>query len=76
MKHLLTRIISLFWLANLFTQPVFADTGEPLKVGIILPLSGALSVFGIAIRNGIEQALEEIPDARKSLQISYEDGRY
>jgi branched-chain amino acid transport system substrate-binding protein len=36
-----------------------APAGEPLKVAVLAPLSGAVPTFGAAMKNGIELATEE-----------------
>ncbi len=37
-----------------------AKSAEPVKVGVILPLTGAQSAFGTVMRNGFTLALEEV----------------
>lgn len=52
---------------------------EPVKIGILVPLSGPTAQFGINIRNGVELALEDMKEsgALKSLgadvQLVYAD---
>lgn len=45
------------------------------KIGVIAPLTGDLAEFGIAFKNGITLAQEEI-GCGKDLEFSYEDGKY
>ena len=60
-------------LLALFPHAGFADV-EPVKLGSILPLSGAAAYAGEACRNGMEMAQSDLsPQAKKSLQILYED---
>lgn len=40
-----------------------AWSAEPVKIGILVPLSGPTAQFGINIRNGVELALEEMKEA-------------
>lgn len=51
---------------------------EPIKVGVILPLSGSAAYYGNASKNGIEIAKEEIMKEypQLNLQIYYEDSYY
>ena len=46
---------------------------RPLKVGIAAPLSGPAAEFGVAMKNGIEMALQEAPPLRERLRITFED---
>lgn len=47
---------------------------QPLNVGVILPLTGDAAVYGTALKNGIELALEETkPNLPKDLKLIYED---
>lgn len=48
----------------------------PLKVGVIVPLSGPLAIYGVATRQGIELAVSENPDAFKDIEFLYEDSQY
>jgi len=45
-------------------------------VGVILPLSGSLSDYGVAIKNGIELYQYDHPDKTKSVEFLYEDDQY
>jgi len=38
-------------------------SGEALKLGVLAPLTGEVSVYGVAAKNGIELAIEEINKA-------------
>lgn len=49
---------------------------ENIKVGIILPLTGALAEYGVASRNGIELARKNSPDLFKAIDFVYEDSQY
>ncbi len=61
-----------FCFANCSKQPA-AETG-PIKVGVILPLTGDAAVYGKAIKNGIELALaEQSGDQRARASLIYED---
>lgn len=47
---------------------------RPMRVGVILPLSGDAASVGDAIRNGFALGLEKLsPEARARLEIVYED---
>lgn len=48
---------------------------EP-KVGVIVPLSGALAEYGLAIRNGIEMARKDSPQAFSNCPFLFEDSKY
>ena len=52
-----TRLLfSLFFLSINITSALC----EPLKLGVIIPLSGFVADYGVAVRNGIELAKSEI----------------
>lgn len=50
--------------------------GATLHIGVILSLSGAFADYGVAIKNGIDLALEEQPRARERFKFLYEDSQY
>jgi branched-chain amino acid transport system substrate-binding protein len=74
MKYLLTSLSS-FLLFIAFFYPLHAED-LPLRVGVILPLSGFAAEYGVAARNGIELGLKEHPEVAKKVAITYEDSRY
>lgn len=49
---------------------------ENIKIGIILPLSGLLSEYGISSKNGFELAKKENPELFKNIKFVYEDIQY
>lgn len=48
-------------------------TSEPIKIGVILPLTGDLAALGEEIRKGIEIAIEEVKAEGLNLNVIYED---
>jgi ABC-type branched-subunit amino acid transport system substrate-binding protein len=67
----------------LFSFPLFSflppaqANSEPIKVGILLPLSGIVADYGEALKNGFELAQSEIPEQeRNTIEFLYEDTRY
>lgn len=46
------------------------------KVGVILPLSGALTEFGAAVKNGVDLAKESLPAQCPNVEFHYEDSQY
>jgi len=71
-KHCFRFIILLlnFSINNLFAEQV------DFKVGIVIPLSGALAEYGTAIRNGFEMAKTENADLYSRINFVYEDSGY
>ena len=62
-----------------FSQPCAADVPQhsKLKVGMIVPLSGNLSAYGTATRNGFQLAVSEAPPhTYDQIEVIYEDSRY
>jgi branched-chain amino acid transport system substrate-binding protein len=56
-----------------------ADTPEPIRVGVLLDLSGQTSAFGVSLRNGIQLAADQINDAGgvggRRVQLFFEDDK-
>jgi ABC-type branched-subunit amino acid transport system substrate-binding protein len=63
-----------FAAAVIFIIPaaVFAET--PLKVGVIIPLSGPFASFGNAIKSGLKMELDESTSSK--IRLIYEDSVY
>lgn len=55
-----------------FNKPKQAS-GEPIKIGAILPLSGPVAIFGQWIKEGADLALEDINNS--NITIIYEDSK-
>ena len=71
-RYLATSLLTLCAFCNL-------AVGEPrgrLKIGVILPLTGALAEYGAAARNGIELAGREHPEIPKNIEFIFEDSQY
>lgn len=68
MKWLL--IIVLFITSNL------AAAEDKINVGVILPLTGPLAEFGLAMQNGIKLAINQEPGYFTKLNFLYEDSKY
>ncbi len=49
---------------------------EPLRIGVIVPLTGGLSEYGIAFRNGVSLAEADNKDMSKKVQFLFEDSQY
>jgi branched-chain amino acid transport system substrate-binding protein len=80
MKKLLKVAVAAIF-AVVCSTAVFAggskDSGDVIKIGGIFPLSGAVAVYGVECRNGIELAIKEINSSGgvngKQLQLISED---
>ena len=55
---------SIFLISTILVNPKSA-AASPFKLGVILPLSGSLSEYGVAFKNGLELAAE-----RESFRLS------
>ena len=70
------KIIVLFsCLLSSAPTTVFSDNLH-LKVGIILPMSGSLSAYGTAVRQGLQLAAKEFPTEFSQIEFIYEDSAY
>ena len=59
-----------------FVTQINWASAVPLKVGVILPLSGQIASYGAVARNGFELARRENPDKFKGIEFYYEDSIY
>ncbi len=54
-----------------------APTGDTIKIGVLAPLTGSVSTYGTAVKNGLEMAKEEINSAGgilgKQVELLIED---
>jgi len=67
----------LFQFSFLFYGIAHAEKGPPsIKVGITAPLTGPVAKYGVALKNGIELAMEKHSADLESVQFVFEDDRY
>jgi branched-chain amino acid transport system substrate-binding protein len=71
----LLQSIVLFVYLLLSSAPAGAEQ-TPLKIGVIVPLSGPLAEFGYAIKNGIELAQQKMPAQQSGVSYIFEDSQY
>jgi branched-chain amino acid transport system substrate-binding protein len=63
-----------FWMFLFLTTFIFAQ--EPLRVGVILPLTGFNDFLGERCRKAIQMSLEDLPkEKRERLKLFWEDDR-
>ncbi len=84
-KHLKKGLVKLSIMKNKVYYLVFLLSlslsikvlADPVKVGLILPLSGPIADYGATIKNGIQLAQSEKPEEfNNSIEFVYEDARY
>lgn len=56
--------------------PASAEQKGVAKIGVILPLTGPLAEFGVALRNGIALAQQKESEMLGKLHVVYEDSQY
>lgn len=65
------------WYSRTKKESDITETPEqPIKVGVIAPLTGKTAIYGQRIKNGLELALEEInqdTEKAREIEIIYED---
>jgi branched-chain amino acid transport system substrate-binding protein len=72
---MLLRILSSFFLTIFVLAPsIRAEQNSELKIGLILPLSGAAASYGLAVRNGFEMSVRE--SRLEAIKLFYEDDQY
>jgi branched-chain amino acid transport system substrate-binding protein len=59
----------------IFVAPASAEN-KKFKIGISIPLTGALAEYGVAIKNGMAMALGDEPENFKNIEFVYEDNEY
>jgi len=75
-KNLLTIFLLLFVPTFCSTFDPTLANAAPFKVGITLPLTGAIAEFGAAVKNGIELAREDNPALTQNIKFIFEDDGY
>lgn len=73
MKKIINIVLVLLILGLLMPFVLFA---EPLRIGVVLPLTGGVAEYGIAGKNGIALAQEEHPELFREIEFLYEDDQY
>jgi branched-chain amino acid transport system substrate-binding protein len=59
MKKAVRRALLLVLAGAFLLAPSFANAKEPIKIGVLVPLTGIVAQGGVEIRNGIEMAANE-----------------
>jgi ABC-type branched-subunit amino acid transport system substrate-binding protein len=72
MKAIAAIFLSLFIFSNL----LWAEAHEKLKVGLVLPLTGKAADYGFAIKNCIDLAQRDRPELFNNITFIYEDAAY
>jgi branched-chain amino acid transport system substrate-binding protein len=62
--------------ASSFTVPIAYSQNPQIKVGVIIPLTGANGATGTAMMNGIELARQDHPGTLGNITFSYEDDQF
>ncbi len=75
MKKYLLPILLLFILSSSCNSTLKEDF-KKFEIGLILPLSGGLSEYGEATKNGIEMALKEKPELFTNINLHFEDSAW
>ena len=60
--------------ANVFSQN--SKISDKLKIGVLIPLTGPLAEYGVAVQNGFELAKKELPEINDKFEFIYEDTQY
>ena len=72
----MSRTLRILALLGVMTFGSVAQAETTAKVGVVLPLTGALTEYGVASRNGIELARKERPELFEKVQFVYEDSEF
>ncbi|NLI20110.1 MAG: ABC transporter substrate-binding protein [Clostridiales bacterium] len=80
MKGKVSLLVAIVLLLSTLVVPAMAE-GDPVKIGVIAPMSGSLATYGESTTNGIKLAIDEINAAggvlggRELQVISYMDDK-
>ncbi len=75
MNNLKASFLCLSFL-TLSVHALHAEDSSKFKVGVIAPLSGALSEYGLASKDGIETTVEEHPEIFSNIEFLFEDSQW
>jgi len=74
--QMMVKFFSLIFSFLIFNFSVFAQENTAFKVGVILPLTGAVAEYGVATKNGIQLAIKEHPENFSGISFVYDDSQY
>ena len=78
-RKFLKSLLTMFLLMSMIATPFVAKAADPIKVGVIDPMTGGGSFFGDMLVKGIRLAMEEINSAGgllgRKIEIIVEDDR-
>jgi branched-chain amino acid transport system substrate-binding protein len=74
----MTNYFKLIFLISitLLVSPSIAEDTQEFNLGIIIPLSGDLAEYGVAIKNGFELAKKDSPQDFTNIKFHYSDSKY
>lgn len=58
---------------NQILENFSSGNGKTVKVGVLLPLTGDLSLYGISVLNGIKLATSLVPSGKREIQLVVKD---
>ena len=73
-KYIISTIIIMVIL--ILINPVNVNQNSPIKIGIILPLTGDLALIGEPAKLGAEMALKKFKNKKNTYQLIFEDDQY
>lgn len=74
--RLVNKLLFLVVASTFLVVHSFGDSRARARVGVTLPLTGALAEYGAAVKNGIELAKATLPSEFSSLEFLYEDNQF
>lgn len=74
----LSNLLQLLLILLVFIAPIlaFSEDSPTFKIGVIVPLTGSVSDFGIAVQNGILLAQEKDKEKFGEITFIFEDSKY
>jgi ABC-type branched-subunit amino acid transport system substrate-binding protein len=75
-KHLSPKAVSILGVLLCLLGLVDVGLAAPIRVGMTLPLTGKLSSYGVAFRNGVELFREENSNAVSQVTFIFDDSQY
>ena len=72
---MIKAITSTFLILMMVVGSAIADS-NPLKVGVIIPLTGSAAEYGVAAQNGMRLAEKTTPHLFENIKLVFEDSRH
>ena len=70
------KVLIVWLLLVLLSNPLRAERSNKDLIGMIVPLTGFVAEYGIAVQNGVQMYAEDHPQNCSNVTFEWEDGQY